>query len=92
MARQSREFALREVHRTLFDISSKSSAAHTLRFISPFFSAWQEALTSWLGIASESPQVLARAGLLWNAPNRAGIVYDNETGEKVPPGAGVSPH
>lgn len=89
MARQSREYALTETRKVLFDVASRSNAAETMRFMAPFFSAWQETLTTWAGLSRENPAILARAGILWSSPNRAGLIYDRDTGEKVGPDAGI---
>jgi len=83
LADTGREFALSEVKKLLYDLAEQSDLAAILRYISPFYGAWQETLTRWAGIAYENPQVIARAHLIWDAPNRAGLVYDRQTGEPI---------
>lgn len=89
LAKRSREEALGEVRKLLYDLSEESNLAHTLRFLSPFYAAWQEGLTRWLSIAVDKPYVLARGVQFWNAPNKAGVVVDRD-GNVVAPGAGIS--
>jgi hypothetical protein len=65
----------------MYDLSVKSTAAHQMRFIFPFFNAQQEILRHWFNIALDHPAIVQRANLLWNSPEKAGIVYDSQTGE-----------
>jgi hypothetical protein len=55
-----------------------------LRFISPFFSAQENAVKTWLRIASENPVIINRANIIYNAPERMGLVTD-ENGDPVAP-------
>jgi hypothetical protein len=52
-----------------------------MRFIFPFFNAQQEILRHWFNIAMDHPAILQRANQLWNSPEKAGLVYDSQTGE-----------
>lgn len=84
--KMAREKALQELRTTLWDVSAHSSMAHTLRFISPFMAAHQEALNRWWNIARDDPSVARRFTLAFDAPRKAGMVYDPSTGEPVRPG------
>lgn len=71
---RSREYALGETRNLLYDLAESSQLGRTLRFISPFYNAWQEVLTRWTGLAIENPAFIARARLIWQSPEKAGIV------------------
>lgn len=79
---QAREYALGETKTLLYDLAEQSDLARMLRFWMPFYGAWQEVITRWSGLAVENPAFIARARLVWNAPEKAGIVTD-ETGAVV---------
>lgn len=85
-----RQKALAELRRTLWDVSAHSSAAHTMRFLSPFFAAHQEALTRWWHLAQDDPSVVRRFQLFFDAPRKAGLTYNDDGGE-VLPGDGIGP-
>lgn len=87
----ARRFALRETRALLYDLAEQSELSHMLRFISPFFSAWQEVGTVWLGIAVENPAFVRRLTIAWQAPEQAGLVTTDENGNdyvsfSIPPG------
>ena len=75
--------ALRQLKSTLFTIDRKTNLAHYMRFISPFFSAFENTVKTWAKIAYEKPQTINRANLIFTSPNRAGIATD-ENGNPVP--------
>jgi len=75
--------ALRQLKSTLFTIDRKTNLAHYMRFISPFFSAFENTAKTWARIAYEKPQTITRANLIFTSPNRAGIATD-ENGNPVP--------
>lgn len=89
IAKLARRNALHDVRRFLFDISTHSNAAHTLRFISPFFAAHQESLGRWWRIVSDDPSVIARFQQGFDAPRKLGLVVD-ENGDPVESGKMVS--
>lgn len=67
------ESTRREVNKTLFTILRKSYAGEKMRFIMPFFNAWENTIRRWGGLATENPAIVARAGQivssLRNQPN-----------------------
>ena len=83
LERMGREFALSETKKLLYDLAEQSDLARMMRFLAPFYGAWQETLTRWAGIAYENPVVLSRAHLIWDAPHKAGLIYDRQTGEPI---------
>lgn len=67
----------------VYDVSRFNDLGHTLRFVSPFFNAWFNAMSSWSKLIMENPGLLGRAyqakRLLWNSP----FAINNETGQKA---------
>ena len=67
------ESTRREVNNTLFTIVRKSYAGEKMRFIMPFFNAWENTIRRWYGLTKDNPAVVARAGQvissLRNQPN-----------------------
>ena len=78
----ARADALKGVKEILYNVERRSNAAHMLRFASPFFSAQENAIKTWFRIGMDNPAILNRANIVWNAPNRAGLITD-ENGEPV---------
>jgi hypothetical protein len=71
--RDAVEGTRREVNKTLFTIIRKSNAGEKMRYIMPFFNAWENSMRRWSGLVKENPAVAARAGQivssLRNQPN-----------------------
>jgi hypothetical protein len=80
----ARADALKGVKATLYNVERRTNAAHMLRFVSPFFSAQENAVKTWFKIAADNPTILNRFNIVWNAPNRAGLITD-ENGNEVGP-------
>jgi hypothetical protein len=49
--------ARRHVTDTLYDTSRRTNLQHNLRYISPFFAAWQDSWTKWTKISLDNPVV-----------------------------------
>lgn len=79
--------ALKATTDTLFTITRYSNPAAVLRFISPFFAAWENSIRTWSRIIVRDPSVAARAAILWNLPNKMGMVVD-QNGDPVKDGMG----
>lgn len=77
--------ALREMKSVLFNIERKTNFAMAMKYISPFFSAQENAYKTWSKMAVANPQIVNRGYLVWNSPNRAGLVTDQD-GNEVPAG------
>lgn len=78
----AKQFAIHEVKEYLYDLAEVSRFGHMVRHIAPFYPAWQEVLKVWGKLAIEDPSVVARAKLLWQAPNRANMVYTDDEGNE----------
>ena len=74
--------ALKATRSTLYTIENVSNTANALRWVVPFFPAFENALRTWGRLAYQKPQILGYGALLWNVPNNLGIVYDKD-GNKV---------
>ena len=85
MVQQAHLGARKDLQNLVYDVSRFNDAGHTLRFISPFFNAWFNALQSWSSLLIQNPSLLARGyqakELLWNSP----FTVDNTTGQKATP-------
>lgn len=77
--------AIREMKSVLFNIERKTNLAMAMKYISPFFSAQENAYKTWFKFAVANPQIVNRGYLVWNSPNRAGLVTDQD-GNEVPAG------
>jgi hypothetical protein len=69
----------------LFNIERRSNLATAFKYISPFFSAQENSYKTWLKLAAANPAIVNRGYLVWNSPNQAGLVTDQE-GNPVPAG------
>lgn len=78
----ARKVALKETRKTMYTIERQTNASNVLRFVMPFFPAWENALRTWGRITYQNPAVLGAGALLWNIPNSLGWVVDAE-GNKV---------
>jgi len=83
LEKAARADALKGVKGILYNVERRTNAATLLRYVSPFFSAQENAVKTWLKIASDNPVIINRAALLWTAPNRIGLATD-ENGNQVP--------
>ena len=81
----ARGYALNETQKLLYDLAEQSRFGEILGFLSPFYNAWQEVITRWTGLAIENPVFAARARLVWRAPEKMGLVTD-ENGREIASG------
>jgi hypothetical protein len=82
---QAHKIAVREMKGILFNIERRSNLATAFKYISPFFSAQENSYKTWLKLAAANPAIVNRGYLVWNSPNQAGLVTDQE-GNEVPAG------
>ena len=79
------KIAVREMKGILFNIERRSNLAGAMKYISPFFSAQENAYKTWLKLSVANPAIVNRAYNIWQSPNRAGLVTDYE-GNPIPVG------
>ena len=77
--------ALREMKGVLFNIERKTNLAMAMKYINPFFSAQENSYKTWMKFAVANPAIVNRGYQVWQAPNRAGLVTDQD-GNEVPVG------
>ena len=82
---QAQKVALREMKGILFNIERKTNLATAMKYINPFFSAQENAYKTWMKLAAADPSLINKGYLIWQSPNRAGLVTD-EDGNQVPVG------
>ena len=81
----SHKSAMRDMKGILFNIERRTNLAAAMKYISPFFSAQENAYKTWLKMAVANPAIVNRGYNVWQAPNRAGLVRD-QNGNVVPEG------
>jgi hypothetical protein len=77
--------ALREMKGVLFNVERKSNLAMAMKYINPFFSAQENSYKTWMKFAVANPAIVNRGYMVWQAPNNAGLVTDQD-GNMVPAG------
>lgn len=77
--------AIQDTQQVMYDTAKHTGAHATLRYVSPFIGAWQDALESWSRLMYDNPAVAGGFNKIWNAPNRMGMVVD-ENSNPVAPG------
>lgn len=94
-------FGVDATKKLLYDITEQRRFWETSRWLFPFGNAYQEVLTTWLGIMKNNPNVAARAGTIWDGaaqendtfgPTGKGIFYKNPINGQVVfnyPGTGL---
>jgi hypothetical protein len=64
--------ARKDMQNLLYDVSRFNDLGHTLRFVSPFFNAWFNAMSTWSRLFAENPGLVARTyeakRALWDSP------------------------
>ena len=74
----ARQWARAEMRRTLYDTSERVDAAHTLKYIFPFFGAFADVTEKWGRILVNDPSVLRKLETVYDAPDRMGIVEEKD--------------
>lgn len=87
--REARHNAIQDVHQTMYNTAKFTGAHNSLRFVSPFVGAWQDAMESWTRLFYDDPGKASAFNKVWNLPNRMGIVVD-ENGNPIAPGQHAS--
>lgn len=81
----AREFALRQVKRTMYDLVDDTNFTQAIRFLAPFWGAQQEAIVKWFNIAIERPETVARFYVGLNQVyNRLTVVNEDGVPTKSP--------
>jgi hypothetical protein len=68
----------REVNKTLFTIMRKSYAGEKMRYMMPFFNAWENTMRRWSVLAKENPAAIARAGQITSSLSNQNNYVDED--------------
>lgn len=69
--------ARREMGSVLYDASDVSNLSHTMRYLSPFFTAWEDTMRKYSNLIYDNPEYLPRLNQLSHSLNNAGMVVDS---------------
>lgn len=77
--------ARKDMQNLVYDTSRFNDAGHLLRFISPFFNAWFNALSSWSKLFMQNPDLWVKGSIakdaIWGSP----YAVDTTTGNRATP-------
>ena len=68
----------KEVNKTLFTIMRKSYAGEKMRYMMPFFNAWENSVRRWTTLSKENPIAVARAGQITSSLSNQNNYVDSE--------------
>lgn len=74
----ARRDAAHKLKQTFYDASVRSSAAHQLRFIYPFFAAHQDSMRFWGNTFAKDPAAYRKLQLWFQAPTNLGVTVDKD--------------
>jgi hypothetical protein len=74
---KSDKAARKDISQVVYD-PQRTEASEALRFMTPFFSAYQDGLSRWAGLLAESPELIGTASKTYNAPAAANMVTDQQ--------------
>jgi hypothetical protein len=74
----ARQWARAEMRRTLYDTSERVDAAHTLKYIFPFFGAFADVTEKWGRILINDPSVIRKLETVYDSPDRMGMVEEKD--------------
>jgi len=72
------ESTRKEVNKTLFTIMRKSYAGEKMRYMMPFFNAWENSVRRWTTLSKENPVAIARAGQITASLSNQNNYVDSE--------------
>lgn len=78
MEQKARDWARAEMRRNLYDLSEKTGAAHSLKYIFPFFGAFSDVAEKWGKIVIDDPSVFVKLNTVFQSPDRAGLTEDRD--------------
>ena len=72
------ESTRKEVNKTLFTIVRKSYAGEKMRYIMPFFNAWENTVRRWATLSKDNPVAIAKAGQITATLSNQNNVVDKD--------------
>jgi hypothetical protein len=77
-----------QMQKLLYDTSTFSSFGSTVRFMSPFFNAWHNAMGAWTSLIAQNPSLVLRGyqakQALWNNPASIDMTTGLPANDKTP--------
>lgn len=74
----ARQEAYKQTMERLYSIERYTDLGQAMQYFSPFYMAGQNSARFWAGAATRKPETVVNALKIWNIPNAAGVVYDEE--------------
>lgn len=75
---QADTLARKDIGKILFDLSTQSNLSYMFRFVSPFYSAWEDTMEKWGRLIGTDPSLIQKFNKLARSPNQAGLVHDED--------------
>lgn len=72
------ESTRKEVNKTLFTIMRKSYAGEKMRYLMPFFNAWENTIRRWATLSKDNPVAVAKAGQITASLSNQNNVLDKD--------------
>jgi hypothetical protein len=72
------ESTRKEVNKTLFTIVRKSYAGEKMRYLMPFFNAWENTVRRWATLSKDNPAAIAKAGQITATLSNQNNVMDKD--------------
>jgi len=76
--REAHKYALKTTRETLYTVTRLSTPAYALRFVLPFFPAWESSMKFWAKQAVRKPETVVRYSQIIGAEGSGGLVLDEE--------------
>ena len=78
LRKNAMESTRKEVNKTLFTIMQKSYAGEKMRYLMPFFNAWENTIRRWTTLSKDNPVAIAKAGQITaSLSNQSNVVDRN---------------
>lgn len=75
---QAHAYALKSTRETLYTVNRLSTPAYALRFVVPFFPAWESSMKFWAKTFYERPITAVRYAQFWDGLESSGWVVDED--------------
>jgi hypothetical protein len=75
---KARQWARSEMRRTVYDITEKTDAAHTLKYAFPFFGAFSDVAEKWTRLAINDPSIVRKLQTTFESPDRMGLTEERD--------------
>lgn len=86
LQRSAGERALTELKDTLYSVVRRNNFAQAVRFLSPFYLAWENSVKTWGRLVANNPGIAVWGTRVYNAPNKAMTVVDEDGNDRASSG------